>query len=118
MAKGRKWKTGAKEEVKPAIDESLAASFVGKHLLIGITYLDADDQLIEHKQMHGLILRINEREGVVVSLHGSGEEFALPPDLSSYEVAPRGEYRLHSTGEVVVDPDLTTTWTLKRPRLQ
>lgn len=26
--------------------------------------------------------------------------------------APRGEYRLHSTGEVVADPDFLSTWKL------
>lgn len=26
--------------------------------------------------------------------------------------APRGEYRLHSTGEIVADPDFLSTWNL------
>jgi len=97
------------------LDEKLAASFVGKHLLVGITYLNPADEPIEQKQAHGRILRINPGEGVVIALHDSGDEFKLPPDLGSFQVAPPGEYRLRGTGEVVVNPDLTCTWTVKKP---
>ena len=98
------------------MDQELAASFIGKHLLIGITYLDHDDKLIEQKQVHGHIVRINGHEGIVVKLHDCGDEFKLPPDLNSLQQAPKGEYRLRSTGEVVVDPDLLTSWTSNKPK--
>ena len=94
-------------------DEKLAASFVGKHLLIGVTYLDHAEEPIEQKQRHGRIVRINPREGVVVGLSDGGE-LKLPPDLRSFQVARPGEYRLRSTGEVVIDPDLTCTWVIKK----
>lgn len=96
-------------------DEELAASFVGKYVLVGITYVDPAEQPIAQEQIHGRILRIDPVEGVVIARCGSGEEFKLPPDLGSFKVAPPGEYRLRSTGEVVVDPDLTCTWVIKRP---
>lgn len=93
------------------MDEKLAETYIGKHLMIGMTYLDQDGEFIEQKQFHGRIVRINEREGIVVRLHNSDEEFALPPALESLAEVPEGEYQLHSTGEVVVNPDLLTTWT-------
>jgi len=43
-------------------------------------------------------------------------DFTLPPDLSSTKRAPRGEYKLHSTGEIVVDPDFIATWNLTKPK--
>ena len=43
---------------------------------------------------------------------GSGEEEWLPPHLEAYQEAAEGEYRLRSTGEVVVDPDWLCTWTI------
>ena len=98
------------------MDAEHAASFIGKHLLIGMTYLDSEDNLIEQKQFHGKIVRINECEGIVIQLSNSSEEYMLPPDLDSLRAAPKGEYRLRSTGEVVVDPDLLTTWTTKKPK--
>jgi len=97
------------------MDQDLAASYIGKHLLIGITYLDHDGNFIEQKQFHGNIVRINEPEGIIIKLHGSGQEYKLPPDLNALHEAPKGEYRLRSTGEIVVDPDLLTIWTLNKP---
>jgi hypothetical protein len=64
--------------------------------------------------MHGDVVRA-DRQGIVVRLRGSGEDFELPPDPSQFHEAPRGRYRLRSTGEAVIDPDYTTTWTLKEP---
>lgn len=99
-----------------SLNQELAASFVGKHVLIGVTYLDHDGALIEQAQFHGNIVRINEHEGIVVRLNGSGDEYTLPPDLNSLREAPAGEYRLRSTGELVVDPDLLTSWTINKPK--
>src|SRR2546423_9518011 len=96
-------------------DQELAASYIGKHLLVGMTYLDHNEQLLEQKQFHGDIVRINEHEGIVILLRDSGEEYKLPPDIDSLKPAPAGEYRLRATGEVVVNPDLVTTWTLTKP---
>ena len=82
---------------------------LGKRVLIGITYVDDDDVVIEQKQKHGLIVSADE-EAVYVRLDGTLEPFWLPPDLDSFQEAEAGEYRLRSTGEVVVNPDLLTTW--------
>lgn len=98
------------------MDQELAASFIGKYILVGMTYLDHDENLVGQKQFHGHIVRINEREGIVVKLGDSGDEYKLPPDLDSLQPAPEGEYRLRSTGEVIVDPDLLTTWTINKPK--
>lgn len=98
------------------MDQELAASYIGKHLLVGITYLDHDGNFIEQKQFHGNVVRINEHEGIVLQLHDSDQEYKLPPDLNSLQVAPKGAYRLRSTGEIVVDPDLLTSWTINKPK--
>ncbi len=97
------------------MDEALANSYIGKHLLIGITYLDYNETFVEQKQFHGNIVRINKQEGIVVKLHNSDEEYKLPPDINSLKEAPEGEYRMRDTGEVVVNPDLLTTWTINKP---
>jgi hypothetical protein len=98
------------------MDQELADSYIGKHLLVGITYLDHEDNFIEQKQLHGEIVRISETEGIVLRLHDSNEEYKLPPALHTLQSAPKGKYRLRSTGETVVDPDLTTSWTLNKPK--
>jgi hypothetical protein len=98
------------------MDQVLAASYIGKHLLVGMTYLDHNEQLLEQKQFHGDIVRINDHEGIVIRFRDSGNEYKLPPDIESLKLAPEGEYRLRATGEVVVNPDLMTSWTLTKPK--
>jgi hypothetical protein len=41
-----------------------------------------------------------------------GEEFNLPPDTRAIEIASAGEYRLRTTGEVVMDPDFTAMFSI------
>ena len=96
------------------MDQEQPSSYIGKHLLIGITYLNADGSLQQQTQLHGEIVNISE-EVISVKLPGSDELFTLPPDLDALSPAPEGEYRLHSTGEVVVNPDWLTTWTVTAP---
>src|SRR5690242_11903970 len=98
---------------RPPFDQALAAELVGKHLLVGITRLDHSGTLIEQRQYHGEIVVADERRGFCIKLQGANAEGFewLPPDTRAFFKARPGEYRLHSTGEVVVDPDYTTTWT-------
>ena len=93
-------------------DEDFLRSYVGKHLLIGMTREDREGNVTDQKQLHGPILRMGRREGIVIRRADTGEEYALPPDVRALFAARRGEYRLRSTGEVVVDPDFVTTWTI------
>ena len=90
------------------------SDLIGKSILIGLTYYTADNEFIEQKQFWGRVTESNNRH-ILVQLNGGGI-YSLPPDLSSTKTAPPGEYRLRSTGEVVVDPDYLTTWNVKRNR--
>src|SRR4051794_28836624 len=58
-----------------------------------------------------------ERDRVVVALAGSCqcETFWLPPHLSNIVQAPPGEFRLRSSGEVVIDAGYTSIWTVHPP---
>lgn len=102
------------DDSNPAWDDERARGLVGRHILIGITSLTADDEIIEQRQMHGDIEQIDEKRGIGVRL-ADGEMYWLPPDLAAITSAPPGEYRLRATGEVVVNPDLMTTWTVHAP---
>lgn len=103
------------DQSKPPWNDDFAGKLLGKHIIIGITRLSADEELMEQRQMHGDIVVANEKKGIGIRLAGSGGMYWLPPDLSAIQVARPGEYRFRSTGEVVVNPDLTTTWTVKEP---
>jgi hypothetical protein len=67
-------------------------------------------------EAHGRVVAGDERNGIWLSLEGrrTGEEFNLPPDTRSFQRARSGEYRLLSTGETVVNPDFTVTFSIRR----
>lgn len=87
------------------------SQYIGKRLLVGITYEDRAGKLIRQEQFHGLIVEAGEG-GIVIERNDTGERKSLPPDLT--EARP-GEYRLRTTGEVVVDPDYLAKWIMKEP---
>lgn len=94
--------------------------FIGKHLLIGIRYYEVDAaerKFVGQEQLHGEIVRANPEDGIVIR-QTNGEEFKMPPDLSMLEPAPKAEYKLRATGEVVVNPDYVATWAIDRPKKQ
>ena len=98
----------------PEFTDEDAAGLVGRHMLVGLTYLDAADNVVERRQLHGRVLRASQQEGIVLQLE-SGDEFALPADLDAIRPADPGEYRLRGTGEVVSDPDFLATFTVTSP---
>jgi hypothetical protein len=85
---------------------------VGKRVLVGMTYVDNNGDLIEQKQRHGVIVSADE-EGVYVRPPDTEEQFWLPPHLESFQDAEDGDYRLRETGEIVSDPDLLATFTIR-----
>jgi hypothetical protein len=84
---------------------------LGSHILVGLTYRNDDGTVDRQEQFHGFVTRA-DASAVAIQVWGTDRVFYLPPDLRNYQPAEPGEYRLRSTGEVVVDPDFITTWTL------
>lgn len=100
-------------DARPVVNRSLADYYTGKHILVGLTYKNGDGSIREKIQFDGHVVRITETDGILIYRRDTRTEFALPPDLSSIRPAAPGEYRLRSTGEVVKDPDLLTSWTIE-----
>lgn len=99
-------------------DASLAKTLPGQLVLVGLTYFEMDsEEPFEQRQLFGRVVAADERKGVLLSLDGkrTGEEFTLPPDTRSFRRAEPGEYHLRSTGETVVDPDFTVTFSIRKP---
>jgi len=97
-------------------DESLARSFVGRYVLVGVTFEDSTGQFQRQEQFHGIVLSADARAGIALGLRGTrnGETQWLPPATRPFEAAAKGSYTLRSTGEVVVDPDFTCEWLVKQ----
>jgi hypothetical protein len=96
--------------VQPPFDQTVADSYVGKVILVGITYVDHLGKELRHQQLHGVIERASP-QGILISLRGAhqGGSWNMPPDLQAIRPANPGIYTLHSTGEDVANPDLVAT---------
>ncbi len=90
--------------------------YVGKYILVGVTYLDHFGKEVERLQMHGVV-ESADTKGICISLSGKrqGESWVMPPTLDAISWASPGIYTLHSTGEEVENPDLLSTWTVTKP---
>ncbi len=97
------------------LDEAKAADFIGKTILIGVTYEDHNGNVTERHQWFGTITSYSNEEGINVRLTDSDEFCCLPPSADAIHKADPGEYRLRSTGKVVENPDYLTTWTCREP---
>lgn len=87
---------------------------LGKSVLVGITRLDHKGALISQDQFYGRVESLAD-DLVHVRVAGSNEDFTLPPEPAAFAKAHPGRYRLRSSGEVVVNPDFTSSWTFKAP---
>ena len=101
---------------RPPFWSEKAQRLVGKHVLIGKTYVDERGEPVELVQLHGVVESADESSGIALRRSDNQELERLPPDLRPFVPAEPGEYRLRSTGEVVVDPDFLATWTIARER--
>ncbi len=99
------------------ITEADALKYVGKYILVGITQEDAFGNVTDQYQIHGVI-ELVASNGITISLRGTrqGESYVIPPAVEFLEPAEPGEYRLRKTGEVVTDPDYTTSFTITPPQ--
>ena len=87
------------------VDPARANEYLGKTILVGITYIDHNGEVVEQRQWHGIIEDVDPL--LAIRIAGSDDVRTLPPRLAK---ASPGEYRLRSTGEVVIDPDFLATW--------
>ena len=100
---------------RPAWDDAQARAILGKRVLVGLTLNDPAGP--RQQQLFGVVTSADRGSGIALLLEGerAGETYRLPPDLGAFHPAPPGEYRLRATGEIVVDPDYLSTWSIDPP---
>ena len=101
----------------PTFDQDLADSYLGKYILVGITYVDHAGKELRREQLHGVIQRASP-DGIFLSLRGAheGESWNMPPLLQAISHAKPGTYTLSGTGEDIENPDLVATWEVRAPQ--
>lgn len=118
--KPREWEFTAENDIEFLRKDVVQREhlFIGKHVLVGIRYYektedDPKSKFIRQEQLHGEIVRANPADGIVIR-QANGEEFNLPPDLTRLEPSSEVDYKLRSTGEMVVNPDYIATWVIEQ----
>ena len=98
----------------PSWDQAAADALLGRYALVGITYMNPDDTVQSHAQYHGRIVSVDRKDGIKIACEGvwEGRTMSLPPVLDAFQPAELPKYRLNSTGEVVTEADVLTTWTV------
>jgi len=91
--------------------------YLGKYILVGVTYLDAAGQVQDSVQMHGIVERAS-KDGITIALKGerAGQSWTMPADPSAISPAQPGRYQLPETGEEIENPDFICTWMVQKPQ--
>jgi hypothetical protein len=99
------------------LDSAATEIYLGKYVLVGVTYVDAAGQVEDSVQMHGVVESASG-EGIKLSLKGEreGQSWMMPADPSAISPAQPGRYQLPETGEIVENPDFICTWMVQKPR--
>ena len=95
------------QDHQPHWDADFAKTLLGKTLLMNLTFLDDDGEVIERQQFFGVVIDATEDEGVVLDLLGEhdGDTYTLPPQTSAIRAADPGVTTL--TGDT---PDFVASW--------
>jgi hypothetical protein len=102
---------------EPDWDEDWAKWLLGQYALVGITRIEADGKTVRSKdQYHGRIVEVIP-SGVTIACEGhwQGETITVPADQEAFHPARPAQYKLKSTGEMIDNPDVLTSWTSTAP---
>ncbi len=91
------------------------SEFVGRTLLLGIDLSEKEGEVQDRIQVFGRLQSIHPDRNfaVLLRLNGAGSKtLSIPFTPKHWHPAKPGRYQLHSTGEVVEDPDFVSTCTL------
>ncbi len=73
---------------------------IGKNILVGLTYVDKNNEVTDKLQLHGKIVSTSEST-LTFERSDNGHEFSIPFDGDLEETDPEFIYTLKSTGEDV-----------------
>lgn len=99
----------------PDWDEEFARDIIGQSLLVGISRLSSDGELIGREQVFGEIVSVDERNGIEIKKRVDGTIFTIAPMITAIMPADPGRYELTDSDEIIDDPDFTLRLTLTEP---
>lgn len=88
--------------------------FVGKKILVGLTYLNANGDVREQLQLYGYISSVGDDTIAFQKTDGSGQ-FSIPFDGQLDAADPEAIYTLRSTSESLTGVDYVASFTIHPP---
>ena len=87
------------------------SEFIGKNILVGLSWVDYEDNLLAQQSVFGRITRIADNMPYIDS--GEDEEFTIPFDAEHIEKSdPELIYNLHNPQKTITGVDFTSEWTI------
>ena len=88
-------------------------SFIkGKFFLIGLTFMNDDEDIVEEYQTSGIVEELTD-DGYIKFKREDGSIFIVPYDNKAIASTAEGEYQEVSTGKIINNADFITTWEVK-----
>ena len=85
--------------------------FIGKSILVGLSWVDYEDNFLAQQSVFGRITRIADNMLYIDS--GEDEEFTIPFDAEHIEKSdPELIYNLHNPQKTITGVDFTSEWTI------
>lgn len=92
-------------------------SIINKTVLVGLSYFNKHGDLLQQKQLSGLVTEADAEKGIAIKLlkenatpEAQDEYFVLPASLSCWFHAPPGNYKDPDTGLAIHNPDFLVAW--------
>ena len=91
---------------------------INKTCLIGLSYFDIDGELIKQSQLSGVVVSVDEDEGISVQLEKNNDKaiFILPPSLKAWFIAPAGHYKNAECNIDIENPNYFVTWDINKTK--
>ena len=87
------------------------SSLIGRKILVGLSYLDSNDEVAKQVQLHGSISSVGEHTLKFEQANGAGI-FSIPFDGILEAADPEAVYTLRSTGESVTGVNFVASFTI------
>lgn len=99
-------------------------SILNKTALVGLSYFDKQGELLQQRQLCGVVVETDQEKGIALKLLSSQtkseqegetpavEHFVLPASLNCWFKAPSGYYKNPESGVDIENPDFLVTWNI------
>jgi len=86
-------------------------ALIGKLVIIGISFFDSNDDLIDTFQTHGIVEKSDNHELLRIRKKDNGI-FQLPFDPDTIQEAPSGKYSEKHSSTIITNPDYMILWSI------